>query len=176
MQIWALFLPNRIYSRISGRNNEYPAGYPARYLDQVQTFTSCLEWSVTYLYEISCKSVWFKESWPNRISGRISGSSPKFNQFYLWVYWLLPPSFMQIGYILRKFIQPIIRPDIRIITKINRDLFWHRNMNSWKSHVVSYYRFWDIVWTNIHTKISNPDIRPDVRPDNRIEFKLSPVL
>ena len=59
---------------------------------------------------------------------------------------------MQIGWILRKFIQPDIRPDIRIVTKINRDLFWHRNMNSWKYHVVSYYRFWVIVWTNIREK------------------------
>ena len=61
-------------------------------------------------------------------------------------------SFIQIGWILRKFIHPDIRPDIRIVTKINRDLFWHRNMNSWKYHVVSYYRFWVIVWTNIREK------------------------
>ena len=98
------------------------------------------------------------------------------NQFFKSTLYVHLGSFMQICWILRKFIRPHIRPDIRIVTKISRDIFWHRNMNSWKSHVVSYYCFWVIVWTNIHTKISNPDIRPDVRSDNRIEFKLSPVL
>ena len=115
-----------------------------------------------------------------RITGRISGqmieSDWNFHQFFKSTLYIHPGSFMQIRWILRKFIPPDIRLDIWIVTKINRDLFWHRNMNSWKSYVVSYYHFWVIVWTNIHTKISNPDIRPDVRPDNRIEFKLSSVL
>ena len=117
---------------------------------------------------------------PNRISGRISGwmigSTSDFHQYLRTIIDTYLESFMQISWILRKFIRPDIRPDFRIVTKINRDLFWYCNINSWKFHVVSYDRFWVIVWTNIHTKLSNPDIQPDVRPDNRIEFKLSPVL
>ena len=117
---------------------------------------------------------------PNRISGRISGritgSASNFHQYFKTTINTYLRCFIKIRWILRKFIRPDIRPDIRIVTKINRGLFWHRNMNFWKSHVVSYYQFWVIVWTNIHTKISNPDIRPDIRADDWIEFKLSPVI
>ena len=88
---------------------------------------------------------------PNRISGRISGwitgSTSNFHQYFKTSIYTYLKSFMQIGWILRKFIWPDIRPDIRIVTKINRDLIWHRNMNPWKSHIADYNRSWVIVWT-----------------------------
>ena len=115
---------------------------------------------------------------PNRISGRISGwmteSTLNFHQSFKTTIYAYLKSFMQIHWILRKLIQPDIRPDIRIVTKINRDLFWHHNMSAWKFHAASYYHFWVIVWTNIRKK--NPDNRLDIRSDNRIRFKFSPVL
>ena len=161
---------NRINGRISARITESDSNF-------YQYFKTTL----TIYPENFMQIGWILRKFiPNRISGRISGwmtgPTSNFHQYFKTTIYTYLKSFMQIKWILKKFIRPDIRPDIRIVTKINRGLFWHRNINSWKFHVVSYYRFWVIVWTNIHTKISNPDIRPDVRPDNRIEFKLSPVL
>ena len=36
---------------------------------------------------------------------------------------------------------PDIQPDIRIVTKINKDLFQHRNMYSRKFHAANHYHF-----------------------------------
>ena len=62
---------------------------------------------------------------PNRISGRISGritgSASNFHQYFKTTINTYLRSFIQIRWLLGKFIRPDIRPDIRIVTKINMD-------------------------------------------------------
>ena len=87
-----------------------------------------------------------------RIYGWITGFAFNFHHFFKSTSYIYLGSFMQIGRILKKFIRPHIRPDIRIVTKIKKDIFCHRNINSWEFHAANYYRFWVIVWTNIREK------------------------
>ena len=65
-----------------------------------------------------------------RISGRIIGLASNFHHFFKSTLYIQLECFMQIVEILKKFIRPDIRPDVQIVTKIYKDLFWHRDMNS----------------------------------------------
>ena len=109
------------------------------------------DWNVQRLMAVH------SDEFPNRkkngcISGRTTGLASNFHQFFKLTLYIQLGSFMQIGRISKKFIKPDIRPDIRIVTKIKRDLIWHRNMYYRKIHVASYYHFWAIVWTNIRKR------------------------